>query len=226
MAGLAAAWRLSGADDADLEITLYESSGILGGKGASVRGPHGRIEEHGLHVWLGYYDNSFRLMREVYDELDRPRVRPDCPIASIDDAFHKASRVGVMEHGPNGWSPWLSHFAENDEVPGSSESPPLDVADDCVSLGDRGHLGVDPERPPTRLANAAKRQVVVAEGAAELVGQILEGGHAGLGVGGRLVDRRGAAGGGGGAAGGQGDGGQGGQKHGALHGESPWWCGC
>ena len=77
MAGLAAAWRLSepGWQD-DLEsITVYQRGWRLGGKGASSRGPNGRIEEHGLHLWLGYYENSFRLLRECYAELDRP-VRP------------------------------------------------------------------------------------------------------------------------------------------------------
>ncbi|HEV7882041.1 MAG TPA: FAD-dependent oxidoreductase, partial [Solirubrobacteraceae bacterium] len=75
MAGLTAAWSLSDpATREDVEITVYQRGWRLGGKGASGRGPHGRIEEHGLHVWLGYYDNAFRVMREVYEELDRART--------------------------------------------------------------------------------------------------------------------------------------------------------
>ena len=56
MAGLAAAWRLSepGWQRRFSSITVLEASGRLGGKGASHRGRHGRIEEHGLHVWLGH----------------------------------------------------------------------------------------------------------------------------------------------------------------------------
>ena len=54
---------------------MYQRGWRLGGKGASSRGPNGRIEEHGLHLWLGYYENAFRLLRECYVELDRPRDR-------------------------------------------------------------------------------------------------------------------------------------------------------
>ncbi|HSY56912.1 MAG TPA: NAD(P)-binding protein, partial [Bradyrhizobium sp.] len=51
-------------------VTIYQLGWRLGGKGASGRGPAGRIEEHGLHVWLGCYDNAFQLLRECYDELN------------------------------------------------------------------------------------------------------------------------------------------------------------
>ena len=47
-----------------------------GRQGREQRGAHGRIEEHGLHLWLGYYENAFRLLRECYAELDRPRTDP------------------------------------------------------------------------------------------------------------------------------------------------------
>src|SRR3954468_3624419 len=101
MAGMAAARRLSepGWQDELASITVYQRGWRLGGKGASSRGVHGRIEEHGLHVWLGYYHNAFRLMREVYDELDRPTTAPDCPIRTFDDAFLPADDVGVGPHG-------------------------------------------------------------------------------------------------------------------------------
>ena len=36
--------------------------------------PGGRIEEHGLHIWLGYYENAFRLLRECYAELGADRA--------------------------------------------------------------------------------------------------------------------------------------------------------
>jgi uncharacterized protein with NAD-binding domain and iron-sulfur cluster len=78
MAGLATAWRLSepGWQDELESITVYQRGWRLGGKGASSRGLNGRIEEHGLHLWLGYYENSFRLLRECYAELDRPATVP------------------------------------------------------------------------------------------------------------------------------------------------------
>src|SRR6202049_4446754 len=60
-------------------VTIYQTGWRLGGKGASGRGPADRIEEHGLHVWMGMYENAFRLMRECYAELKRDRSK--CRIA-------------------------------------------------------------------------------------------------------------------------------------------------
>jgi uncharacterized protein with NAD-binding domain and iron-sulfur cluster len=128
MAGLTAAWALSDpAIAADVEsITVHQRGWRLGGKGASSRGVHGRIEEHGLHVWLGYYDNAFRLLREVYEELDRPRTAPDCPIATWRDAFLRSGRVGV---GDDSSTPWVATFSGDADEPGGSGVPgqPLDA---------------------------------------------------------------------------------------------------
>src|SRR5262245_4343374 len=66
------------------DVTVYQVGWRLGGKGASGRGPAGRIEEHGLHLWMGFYDNAFGLMRECYGELARDPSR--CPIADWRDA--------------------------------------------------------------------------------------------------------------------------------------------
>jgi uncharacterized protein with NAD-binding domain and iron-sulfur cluster len=54
------------------EVTVYQPGWRLGGKGASGRGLNGasrRIEEHGLHVWFGFYENAFAVMRDAYQEL-------------------------------------------------------------------------------------------------------------------------------------------------------------
>src|ERR1700741_4599807 len=120
MAGVAAAWRLSEAGwPARFEtITVYQRGWRLGGKGASSRGPHGRIEEHGLHVWLVHYDNAFRLCRECYSELDRERTDPSCPIRTWRDAFFPAGQVGLFDRGPDGWEPWMAEFAPNPLLPG------------------------------------------------------------------------------------------------------------
>lgn len=55
------------------EVTVYQMGWRLGGKGASGRNAaiHDRIEEHGLHVWGGFYYNAFRMMRECYGALGR-----------------------------------------------------------------------------------------------------------------------------------------------------------
>ena len=94
MGGLAAAHRLA----PHAEVSVVQRGWRLGGKGASHRKPDGRIEEHGLHVWLGYYDNAFRLMREVYEHLDRPRTDPSCPVRTWRDAFLPADEIVVFDH--------------------------------------------------------------------------------------------------------------------------------
>ena len=74
------------------EVTVYQLGWRLGGKGASGRGSANRIEEHGLHVWMGFYENAFRLLRECYTELNRDAKVS--PIADWQDAFVKESAVG------------------------------------------------------------------------------------------------------------------------------------
>jgi len=133
MAGLTTAWRLSrpGWQSELASITVYQRGGLLGGKGASTRGVHGRIEEHGLHVWLGYYHNAFRLLREVYDELDRPTTDPGCPILTFADAFVPASTVGVDDPTDRDRSHWIMQFGTNDLQPGRDVEAgrPLTVAE-------------------------------------------------------------------------------------------------
>src|SRR5499427_7217039 len=88
------------------QVTVYQLGWRLGGKGASGRGPSGRIEEHGLHLWMGFYENAFRLMRECYAELARPPG--SCPIVSWRDAFEPAPLVAVADQiGANEWIPWI-----------------------------------------------------------------------------------------------------------------------
>jgi len=110
-------------------VTVYQMGWRLGGKGASGRGPADRIEEHGLHVWLGFYENAFGLLRECYEELDRdPREHR---IADWRDAFYPDPHVGVMEPaaGEGGeaeateradavWQPWIGFFTPLEGAPG------------------------------------------------------------------------------------------------------------
>jgi uncharacterized protein with NAD-binding domain and iron-sulfur cluster len=99
------------------EVTVYQQGSRLGGKGASSRGPAGRIEEHGLHVWLGFYENAFRLMRECYAELGRdPETSP---ISSWRQAFEPAAHVGVVDWSKGGgWEPWTALFPPLPGEPG------------------------------------------------------------------------------------------------------------
>lgn len=128
MAGVTVAWELSrpGWRERFRSVTLYQRDGVLGGKGASVRDADGRILEHGLHVWPGYYDNAFRVVRECYAELDRATTDPACPVRTWADAFVPSPAIGVYEHVDGAVVPWLAHFRCNDGVPGTPR-PSTDV---------------------------------------------------------------------------------------------------
>src|SRR5882757_7542376 len=124
MAGLAAAWALTdpSPDPAVESVTVYQRGWRLGGKGVSSRGRHGRIEEHGLHLWLGYYENAFRLLRACYDELDRPTTDPSTRLQTWRDAIVPTRVVGLEDLDHEGdWHHWIGQFTANDEVPGEPE---------------------------------------------------------------------------------------------------------
>jgi uncharacterized protein with NAD-binding domain and iron-sulfur cluster len=123
MAGVAAAWRLSepGWQERFESITLYQRGWRLGGKGASGRGPHGRVEEHGLHLWFGSYQNAFALLRQCYEELDRPRTDPGAPIKTWSDALFPAGVLGLEEHDGEGWQHWIGRFSGDDREPGDPD---------------------------------------------------------------------------------------------------------
>jgi uncharacterized protein with NAD-binding domain and iron-sulfur cluster len=129
-AALTAAFELSRPGHAGrYDITVYQVGWRLGGKGASGRGEAGRIEEHGLHLWMGFYENAFRLMRECYAELGRDPAT--CPIATWRDAFTPAPTVAVMDRASGGsWEPWVAHFPPAPGQPGD----PLSTRDNPFSV--------------------------------------------------------------------------------------------
>jgi uncharacterized protein with NAD-binding domain and iron-sulfur cluster len=124
IAGMSVAWELSkpGCKGQVESVTVYQRGWRLGGKGASSRGDNGRIEEHGLHVWLGYYDNAFRMMRECYEELDRPTTDPASPLPRWSDAFRPARRIGLGEQHGDRWLPWVADFSADRRLPGEPDA--------------------------------------------------------------------------------------------------------
>jgi uncharacterized protein with NAD-binding domain and iron-sulfur cluster len=86
--GLAAAWRLSRtpALRSRFDVTVVQPGWRLGGKGATGRDPrHGdAIQEHGLHLWLGFYRHAFAMIRDVYEAWERPEIGP---LRSLETAF-------------------------------------------------------------------------------------------------------------------------------------------
>ena len=76
------------------DVTIYQMGWRLGGKGASGRNREqsDRVEEHGLHIIFGFYQNFFAMIREVYGSIRRP---PEAPLSTWRKAFHPLSAAPV-----------------------------------------------------------------------------------------------------------------------------------
>jgi uncharacterized protein with NAD-binding domain and iron-sulfur cluster len=102
---------------ANYDVTVHQMGWRLGGKGASGRNldTGSRIEEHGLHVWFGFYDNAFFTMKQCYDQLAVLDPRPAvCPITTLDQAFMPSPTIGLYECYKG---QWLPHRFDTPEMP-------------------------------------------------------------------------------------------------------------
>src|SRR6516165_6080275 len=90
------------------EITVYQLGWRLGGKGASGRAldDHDRIEEHGLHLWMGFYENAFHMIRTAYEYCHQNNLMPGGIFQSYKDAFAPMDFTSVTELFDNQWIPW------------------------------------------------------------------------------------------------------------------------
>lgn len=116
VAGMSAAFELTAtpALREKYEVTVHQMGWRLGGKGASGRNAaHGqRIEEHGLHVWFGFYDNAFDMIRRCYEELGRTA---GTPLSNFDEAFAPCDEIVLGEEYR---SEWLLHTFDVPRMPG------------------------------------------------------------------------------------------------------------
>ena len=121
---LCAAWELTSSPNwqEQFDITVHQLGWRLGGKGASGRNAAlgQRIEEHGLHIWAGFYENAFRVMRECYAELGRP---PGTPLATVDGAFKPHQLVTLQEERDGAWTSWNIETPLHPGVPGEGAAP-------------------------------------------------------------------------------------------------------
>lgn len=120
MAGLATAFELSRTPEQreKFEITIYQNGWRAGGKLASGRNQKvaQRNEEHGLHVWLGFYENAFGLIRDVYDQLE---VKSTDAFLTWQDAFKGQDFTPLGEKYPAGWTYWPVTWPTNADSPGT-----------------------------------------------------------------------------------------------------------
>lgn len=115
----AAYWLTTVADWQDkFSIDIYQMGWRLGGKGASGRNAKlaERIEEHGLHIWFGFYDNAFTTMQRVYGELARA---PGSPLATWDEAFRPHDYVCLSESIDEQWRVWPVTMPRHPGTPGT-----------------------------------------------------------------------------------------------------------
>ena len=126
---MTAAYELAVQDKYD--ITVYQMGWRLGGQGASGRNldnldDAARIEEHGLHVWFGFYHNAFSVMRRCYADLGRPST---APLATAETAFVGQDAFVFREVYDGTARPWKITFPSDPNVfPGGPDAeglPPM-----------------------------------------------------------------------------------------------------
>jgi uncharacterized protein with NAD-binding domain and iron-sulfur cluster len=126
-AGITAAFQLTATSQLRerFDVTVYQLGWRLGGKCASGRNldaAYGnRIEEHGLHVWFGFYENAFSVMRAAYEELNRS---PSHPLATLEDAFKGCDEVVLYDRQGQGWQDFSLVAPRNGQKPGDDHALP------------------------------------------------------------------------------------------------------
>jgi uncharacterized protein with NAD-binding domain and iron-sulfur cluster len=101
---LSAAFELTEPGRGDHEVTILQPGWRLGGKCASGRNRESgnRIEEHGLHIWFGSYDNAIALMRRCYEVLDRDPQQ--YAFTSFENAFQGVDEAILWQRHDGEWS--------------------------------------------------------------------------------------------------------------------------
>jgi len=115
LGGLTAAYEIA-CRAPECEVTVYQTGWRLGGKVASSRNRDAgmRIEEHGIHVLFGAYENLFHILRRVYDDLQLPWQA----------AFEERHDFTLMERAQDRWVAWSAGLPRAAGDPG-----------DCLATG-------------------------------------------------------------------------------------------
>lgn len=151
-AGVAAAYWLSHPlQQGKYQVTLCTQGWRLGGKCATGRdlGCCERIEEHGLHVLMGCYQNAFTTIRDCYAEWRQVKKDPRNPLQTWRDGFLPQYRVSLMEREESGsqiaWQPpwniefpplpgWPGDGTDADSQMSHRDAAPADGIDDAALI--------------------------------------------------------------------------------------------
>jgi uncharacterized protein with NAD-binding domain and iron-sulfur cluster len=115
----------------ELEVTVYQIGWRLGGKCATSRNSkiRDRIEEHGIHYLLGFYENAFHVIRQVYEECKKSKL--PMPFPTWCQAFRKQSCITAMVDEQDRWTSFGIIWPTFEDLPGDpdrfdrKEHPPL-----------------------------------------------------------------------------------------------------
>ncbi|GAA4829082.1 FAD-dependent oxidoreductase [Algivirga pacifica] len=145
IAGLSTAWKLTEQPDweSKYDITIYQMGWRCGGKAGTTIGENGRIEETGVHIFQGWYDHAFQLVKEVYAYSKAEKINEDGAFQSWEDAFIKNPVTLMVEENDQGeWKNWPFVFPCNDLEPGTDQQVTFGVLlKEVVAMGLQVLLG-------------------------------------------------------------------------------------
>ena len=129
IASLAAAYELTSYDGwrDRYEVTLYQVGWRLGGKTSNGFGPADRLQERGIHIFQGWYENAFRMVQDTYAYMAKHELAPESPLPRWTDAFvpDDATLFTERDEQRGVWTNWPVLFPYNDKLPGVEGPPPL-----------------------------------------------------------------------------------------------------
>lgn len=123
--GCAAAYWLTHPDQGGrYEVTLFQTGWRLGGKGASGRNQspdgHHCSEEHGLHVWFGFYQTAFRMLHDAYALMG-----DNGDFTSMFEVFMAQDQGIIAQQQPrDAYDFWVYDFPKGAHEPGDAHPPP------------------------------------------------------------------------------------------------------
>jgi uncharacterized protein with NAD-binding domain and iron-sulfur cluster len=122
LSGLVTAFNLTAPEQqGQYEVTVYQLGWRLGGKCATGRNPElaNRIQEHGLHVFMGQYDNAFAMVQALYAEAAHP------PFPDWRAGYTQQPAMSLMEEVDGQWIPWVIELPVFPGTPGITKPPSI-----------------------------------------------------------------------------------------------------
>lgn len=113
------------------EVTVHVRGHRLGGKCATGRGPNGRIEEHGIHMFFGSYALTWRTFGRIFADWAQPETYP---LSTLARAFEPSDGLTLCEEVAGTWQRFPVRLPRRGPHPwelpddGRDDVPPIDTA--------------------------------------------------------------------------------------------------